>query len=88
MPDLQEIAYGALREIYREAEPPLDFDDVLENPQKYDEKWYLNHELDSERQNEILNKHLEQHNLSSREKMSIRMTVILEYGPSSNERLQ
>lgn len=83
MTDLQEVAFDALREIYEEAEPPLDFDDALENPEDYEEDWFLNHELHSDRQEEILNKHLEKHNLSDREEMSVTMTVILDYGPFS-----
>lgn len=83
MTEPEEVAFDALREIYKEAEPPLDFDDVLENPEKFDEDWFLNHELYSEKQEEILEKHLEKHNLSDREEMSVRMTVILDYGPFS-----
>jgi hypothetical protein len=30
--EMREIAFDALREIYQEAEPPLDFDHALENP--------------------------------------------------------
>jgi len=83
MTDLQEIAYDALREIYQEAEPGLDFDDALENPEDYEEDWFLNHRLHADRQEEILEKHLDKHNLSKREKLAVRMTVILDYGPFS-----
>lgn len=83
MTDLQKIAFDALREIYQEAEPPLDFDDALENPEEYGDDWFLDHELHSDRQKEILDKHLEKHNLSNREEMSVTMTVILDYGPFS-----
>jgi hypothetical protein len=83
MVDLEKVAYDALREIYRKAEPGIDFDDVLENPEDYGENWYLNHKLHADRQEEILEKHLDKHNLSERERRSVRMAVILDYGPFS-----
>lgn len=85
MTELQEIAYDALREMYNEAEPPLNFDDVLENPDEYDDDWYTNHYLDSERQREIVDEYCDKHNLSSRERTEVTMTAILNYGPSSSE---
>lgn len=33
---IKEVAYDALREIYNEAEPGLDFDHALENPEEYE----------------------------------------------------
>ena len=83
MTDLEEIAYDVLREIYEEAEPPLDFDDVVENPEDYGEDWYLNHRLHADRQEEILEEHLEKYDLTKREERGVRMTVILDYGPFS-----
>jgi len=83
MTDLQEIAFDALREMYNEAEPPLDFDKVIENPDQFDQGWYKNHSLEMSRQREIIDKHCQHNNLSSKEKRSVIMTAILEYGPRS-----
>lgn len=85
MTDAKEVAFDAPREIYEEAEPGLDFDDALENPEDYDAEWYLDHELPSERQREIVDKHLEKHNLSSHQETQVTMTAILHYGPSTPE---
>lgn len=83
MTDTKEIAYDALREMYSEAEPPLDFDEVLENPEEQDDDWYTNHYLPSERQREIVDKHCDKHNLSKGERTTVTMTAILNYGPTS-----
>ena len=83
MTDTKEIAYDALREMYSEAEPPLDFDEVLENPEEQDDDWYINHYLPSERQREIVDKHCDKHNLSKGERTTVTMTAILNYGPTS-----
>lgn len=83
MNKVKEIAFNALREMYQEAEPPLDFDDALENPDKYGDEWYSEHYLDGDRQSEILSKHCEGENLTGSEHTSITMTAILHYGPSS-----
>lgn len=81
MKDVQEIAFDALREMYSEAEPPLDFDHALENPDEYGENWYVEHYLDSDRQSEIVEKHCERHDLSGDEHTAVTMTAILNYGP-------
>lgn len=85
MTDAKEVAFDALREIYEEAEPGVDFDHAIENPDEYGPEWYLDHELPSERQREILNKHLEKHNLDGFEETQVTMTVIVHYGPSTPE---
>ena len=82
---LQEVAFDALREMYRKAEPSLDFDHAFENPEEYDEDWYRNHYLDSERQREIVNKHCEENNLSGRERQQVVITAILYWGPSGSK---
>lgn len=83
MTNLQKIAFDALREMYQEAEPPLDFDHAIENPDKYEDNWYSNHELCPERQKEIVEKHCEGKNLTSSEHTTVVMTAILNYGPKN-----
>jgi len=85
MTDLEEIAFDALREIYQEAEPPLDFDHALENPDEYGENWYSDHTIQRDTEREILNKHLDKHDLTDRERSSVIMFVTLNYGPSYPE---
>lgn len=85
MTELKEVAYDALREMYSEAEPPLDFDHLRENPDEYPDDWYEQHALDGERQREIVDKHINEHQLSRREKTQVTMTAILDYGPTTTE---
>lgn len=77
----KEVAYAALEEIYSEAEPPLDFDALVEDPDDFSDDWYDNHELSSERQREILDKHLDCADLTEREETSVVFTVITDLGP-------
>lgn len=81
--ELKEVAYDALREMYGEAEPPLNFDDVLENPDAYSDEWYKNHVLPSDRQREIVEKHCDKHDLTDRERTAVHMTAILDLGPTA-----
>lgn len=83
MTDLQEVVYDILQEVYEEAEPGLDFEDLRENPEDYPDDWYSQHYLDEEREREILEKHLEKHDLTEREESQITFTVILDMGPSN-----
>jgi len=79
--ELREIAYDALRELYDEAEPGLNFDDVLENPDEYSEHWYENHHLNKDRQREIVEQHCDKHNLNQSETNSVFWTAVLDLGP-------
>ena len=85
MTELQEIAYDIMREMYDEAEPGLDWDDLRENPDEYPDDWYSQHYLPSERQREILDKHIEKHDLTEKEESSLSWTCILDLGPVGHE---
>lgn len=81
--ELLEIAYDILREMYDEAEPSADFDDIRLNPDDYPDDWYAQHYLPGDKQQEILDKHLAEHNLNDGEERQVTMTCILHYGPAS-----
>jgi len=83
---LREVLNDVLREMYAEAEPPLDFDDVLEKPDEYGSGWYSDHYLDGDRQKEILEKHADEHNLNRGARKLLSFSAILSYGPSSTQR--
>lgn len=86
MTDLVEIRNDILREMYSEAEPPLDFDEVLENPEEYnDSRWFEQHYLPRERSEDIFDKHVERHDLTESEASSLSFTCIVNYGPTSVE---
>jgi|GEM_PF-6868289 len=80
---LKEVAFDALREMYEEAEPPLDFDHAVEHSEEYPDDWYSHHYLDSDRQREIVESHCDQASLSEGERTPVFMTAILHYGPAS-----
>ena len=43
-----ELAEEILTEMYAEAEPPLDFEYLRENPEEAEDEWYQNHYLSSD----------------------------------------
>jgi hypothetical protein len=85
MTDVKEVAFDALREMYEEAEPSVDFDEIRENAEDYPDDWYTNYYLHPERQREIVDKHCEKHNLTNAEHTTVTMTAILHYGPASTK---
>jgi hypothetical protein len=80
---LETIVFDIAREMYREATPPLDFDAVLDDPDAYDPELHLQHELASDRQQAIVQKHIERHDLTDREASVVSTTAILQYGPTT-----
>lgn len=84
--DLKKIRNDILREMYRKAEPSLDFDEVLKNENTFEDDWYKNHKLESDKQESILKKHFEEHNLNKRERLTLRSECILNLGPSTPEK--
>lgn len=86
MTDLEQIRNDILRQMYREAEPGVDFDDVLDNPDDYERHWYLNHSLDRDRQQEIVDEHVAAYDLNERELASLQMETILSLGPTTESK--
>lgn len=83
--DATKVAFDALREMYSEAEPPLDFDHALENPDEYGDEWYAKHELSNERQEEIFEKHADRADLNRRQYTQAIMTALLEFAPAGEQ---
>jgi len=82
--DLVELRNTILREVYEAAEPGLDFDDLLENPDEYPGEWYDNHYLSPDREQEIFDKHTEDVDLNSREHADLVLTCTVSLGPSNS----
>jgi len=82
-----ELAIKILQKLYDEAEPGVDFQYVVENPEEFGEEWYLNHYLEQSRQEEIVNNMIEdfseRYNLTTSQKTKLRTTVTLGYGPTT-----
>lgn len=83
MTNLEQLRNDILTEMYAEAEPPLDFQAALENPDEMDERWFEQHRLPSERQQEIFDKHTEDVELTDREYTMLLLTCITSLGPST-----
>jgi len=89
MTDLKQLRNDILREVYAEAEPGLDFDEVLDNPDEQPDDWYQRHYLSDERQREIFTKHVEdfERELTSSEHADLSLTCITSLGPTANKEL-
>ena len=83
MTELVPIRNSTLEEMYEQAEPGLDFEDVLENPEEYPEDWYDQHYLSREEQKSIVERMVEAHDLNQREKTALETICILDLGPTS-----
>lgn len=81
--EIWEIAKAALVEMYQEAEPPLDFEEALANAEGMEHRWYTNYYLSTERQQEIVERYCDEHNLNKSERSTVTWIAILHYGPSS-----
>lgn len=82
--ELEDLKNDMLRRLYREAEPSLDWDDLVENPEKY-EDWHPNqHVLEKERQEEIREEVMEEHGIDQEElPTSFWLDVITDKSPAN-----
>jgi len=77
-----EVRNEILREVYSKAEPPLDIDKVLENPNEYAGDWYAQHTLPRHKQREIFEEIVAKYDLSERQVSQLSMTTLLNLGPA------
>lgn len=82
---LEEHRDAILTKLYEEAEPGLDWNDVLENPDDYPDDFYINHTLSGDRQKEIFDNYVDNHDLDERTTSHLSILCILDYGPASFE---
>lgn len=75
------------RQMYKEAEPSADFDELLESLIKEGKKldWSVikNYYLSMDRQTEILDEHAKKHKLTKREKYKVSKEIFLGCSPNS-----
>lgn len=83
MTNLLKLRNEILIEMYAQADPPLDFQRVLESPEDYSQEWYLDHTLDSETQQNIVDDICNQNNVSKREKRILLCEAMLNLGPQN-----
>lgn len=80
---LWEICLDIYREMYRKSDPPADFDELMKSGEAKKDNFFRYYYLPIEEHNEILGRHMDNHELSEREKEKISFTVTLGSGPSS-----
>jgi hypothetical protein len=89
MSELTELRNSILQEVYEQAEPGMDFEEALENPDDQPDDWYQRHYLSEKQQQEIFEKHVENFHreLTSSEHTGLALTCIRSLGPTSNREL-
>jgi len=70
------------RQVYKEAEPSADFDELLKTEEVSKENWFMKYHLLQERQKEIFNEFCEKKKCSRQEKNKIAFEVWLGSLPS------
>lgn len=87
MNEIEELQKKILNELYDKAEPPADFDNIRNNPDKQPDDWYQHHYLPSNKQEEIFDKHTEDAPLTNSQRTSLALTCITSLGPTSNKEI-
>lgn len=80
--EAEKVAFDALREMYKKADPGFNFDKVLEDPDEQPDEWYKQHDLEEEKQREIVDKHCEKNDLSQGQRVTVTWIAITDLGPS------
>lgn len=83
MSRLNKAFKATMVQMYKEAEPPIDWKYAWANPDEYEHGWWTNHTLDGDRQREIVDKYAKEYDLSSEERMALVFSAILDYGPAN-----
>lgn len=78
---LTEILFEIYREQYKQADPPADFDKLMETGEAFKERFFMNYYLDSNRQSEILEDIMKKYKISEYDKKRIRISYFLGCSP-------
>ncbi len=70
---LQRRVIDILNQMYEEATPPMDFEHAWNNPEEYQDDWFLEHVLSRERQEAIVKSYTIR--LSKRDKAQVNMAI-------------
>ena len=80
---LWRICEDIYRQLYKEAEPSADFDELIKSEEVSKENWFMNYFLEEDREVEIIESLLKKHKCTPVERKKIRMEVYLGCAPSS-----
>ena len=79
---LWKICEEIYQKMYKEAEPPLDFKKAVEEGYTAKNMWFMNHYLNSRRQDEIFNEITKKHKCTNIERLSISTEIWLGASPT------
>ena len=82
---LDNICKEIYRQMYEEAEPPADFDELVNKGITKEPNWFMNYYLPIDRQEEIIREFIKKYKCSPYEERKIRETIYLGSAPNSNK---
>jgi hypothetical protein len=74
------------RELYKHAQPPADFDELIKSGEAFQQDFYKKYYLDNDEMLMIMKKVIGRHKLSPREKNAIEFEILLGASPTSAKR--
>ena len=80
---LWNICMQVYRQMYKEADPPADFDQLIESGEAAKPDWFMNYYLPEERQIDIVADICAEHHCSRYERQKISAEVFLGSAPTS-----
>ena len=82
------ICEDIYRQLYKEAEPSVDFDELIKSEETSNENWFMNYFLDEEREVEIIESFLKKHKCTPIERKKIRAEIYLGAAPTSAKKVK
>lgn len=79
----EKVVMPIYRQMYREATPSADFDELIKNGTAHKEGFFHDYHLSQDRQDEIIKKELKKHKLTKWQKRDIEISVTLGSSPCS-----
>ena len=84
---LWDICMNIYRQMYKEANPSADFDELMKSGKTLEENWFMNYHLSGDRQAEIIKEWCDKHKCNKREREKISTTIYLGSAPTSVRKL-
>lgn len=83
---LVELCKEIYRQMYEEAEPSANFDELMDKGVTTGPDWFMGYFLEPERQQEIIEEHCDNHKLSQRERDIVELNILLGAAPNSSRK--
>jgi len=79
----ETIVMPIYRQMYKEAEPPADIDELIKSGEAYKERWFDKYYLSLDRQIEIRDEFYKKYSLNRREREKVDFEIFLGCSPNS-----